>query len=342
MAEKTFKVLALDGGGIRGIIPATVLTAIEERTGKRIAELFDLIVGTSTGGILTFGLTVGTGGRPRYHAQDLLDIYMQRAGEIFKPWCRLYPSSGKPIPIWLGLFNPRYSARGVESLLKEKFGDATLGQNVRAASCVSYDIAGPRPYFFRTWSSGDSGIRVIDAVRATSAAPTYFPPKPFSIGGRKGRFVDGGTVANNPAVVGLSEAIQYLGTQPGNDDYTIDLVSIGTGEVVERFSSGGGGIVGWLRGGLFNLVLDGGAQVTNEEATLIFPPPPPAGAEAAVPRVSFARYWRYNAPLVNPPYYRCAPELDDWTEQNRKALHAAGKWIVDHELGTLDTALART
>ena len=112
-----FKVLSIDGGGIRGIIPAMVLAEIEERTGRPVAEKFDLIAGTSTGGILALGLTMpGDAGRPRYAAEELIGLYEEEGSRIF---------SDRAGPI-RSAFEERYPSRGVEEVLGEYFGEARL------------------------------------------------------------------------------------------------------------------------------------------------------------------------------------------------------------------------
>src|ERR687894_1010021 len=110
MAE-TFKVLSIDGGGIRGIIPAMILAEIEDRTGKRIAEMFDLVAGTSTGGILALGLTKpGQGGKAEYSAESLIELYETEGGRIFDRtvWHRLHSVGG--------LAEEKYSSKGIEEV----------------------------------------------------------------------------------------------------------------------------------------------------------------------------------------------------------------------------------
>jgi patatin-like phospholipase/acyl hydrolase len=114
-----FKVLSIDGGGIRGIIPAMVLAEIEERTGKPIAEMFDLIAGTSTGGILALGLAMPEdGGRPRYTASELIELYEDEGASIF---------SGRVGTI-RNLFEERYPSAGVEGPQRVLRGCAPKGR----------------------------------------------------------------------------------------------------------------------------------------------------------------------------------------------------------------------
>src|SRR6476646_6047412 len=107
--SRLIKVLAIDGGGIRGVIPAMLLTEIEKRTGRAIAELFDVIAGTSTGGILALGLTKhNSSGKPAYSAADLVHLYEAEGQKIFPK------SSLSKIH---SLFNEKYPAIGIETVL---------------------------------------------------------------------------------------------------------------------------------------------------------------------------------------------------------------------------------
>jgi patatin-like phospholipase/acyl hydrolase len=126
-----FKVLSIDGGGIRGIIPAMVLAEIEERTGKPIYETFDLIAGTSTGGILALGLAVpGDGGKPRYTARELIELYEEEGSSIF---------SGRAGTI-RNLFEERYPSASVEEVLERYFGEARLKDALTTVFVTGYEI----------------------------------------------------------------------------------------------------------------------------------------------------------------------------------------------------------
>src|SRR5436305_15011351 len=115
------RVLSIDGGGIRGVIPAVVLSEIERRTGRSVPDLFDLVAGTSTGGISALGLTApGEGGAPRWRAADLLELYRHEGGHIFSRslWQRVRTVDGA--------LGPRYAVRGLEAALERYFGDVRL------------------------------------------------------------------------------------------------------------------------------------------------------------------------------------------------------------------------
>ncbi len=209
MVEKTFKILSIDGGGIRGIIPAMVLAAIEEKTGKKISEIFDLIVGTSTGGILTLGLTLPQeegSTVPKLSAKDIVAIYENRGHEIFK---------GRFWSKFRGLFTSSYAKRGLEKIAKETFQEARLSDVIKPVIVTSYDAQRIGTYYFNSREvldpdKDEENFLLRDIIRATSAAPTYFVPFQYnsyhSDPSLVSTFIDGGVFANNPAMLAYVEA----------------------------------------------------------------------------------------------------------------------------------------
>ena len=218
-------VLSLDGGGIRGVIPALVLAKIEENSGKSIAELFDLIAGTSTGGILALGLCKkSANGSPEYSARDLLDIYVEHGREIFnRSFWRGMASAN-------GLADEKYSEKGIENVLMRYFGNTPFGESLRHLIIPSYDIQNRTPLFFKSWREEFASIEMRKIARATSAAPTYFEPALVSVNGSQKALVDGGVFINNPVVSAYVEAKKLF---PGEE---IRVLSIGTGELVRAIN----------------------------------------------------------------------------------------------------------
>ena len=218
-----FRVLAIDGGGIRGIIPATVLVDLERRLAPRpLASVFDLIVGTSTGGIIALGLTVPDGEQPRHPAQQLLDLYLSDGETIFP--------GGGPIPLprsaWVRE-GTRYSVSGLEEALFRFLGDTQLTAALTDVVVTSYDLAYGEPVMLSSRPElGDvSDVTMVAAARATSAAPMFFKPQIVKDGNRERMLVDGGVYVNSPALLGY-----LLGRQAAaRDDVPRVLVSLGTG-----------------------------------------------------------------------------------------------------------------
>jgi hypothetical protein len=240
------RVLAVDGGGIRGYIPALVLAAIEARAKTPAAKLFDLIVGTSTGGIIGIGLAAGMS------ADDLAQFYPDYGRRIFggveRPeWqkrlfgyergavANMGQSARKVGSPWGGNKkyggNARHRANGLEAVLQEVLGDRRLAEVTVPLAVTSFDGATSQPVVFSSRDAQqhpalDLPLRV--AARATSAAPTYFPPCECEWSGRECKFIDGGVWANNPSAVALSEAAAMTAARQIAATSVL-LVSLGTG-----------------------------------------------------------------------------------------------------------------
>ncbi|HEY9806039.1 MAG TPA: CBASS cGAMP-activated phospholipase [Candidatus Obscuribacterales bacterium] len=249
--SRLIKVLAIDGGGIRGVIPAMLLAEIEKRTGRAIAELFDVIAGTSTGGILALGLTKpNADGKPAYSAANLVHLYAAEGQRIF-------PKSS--LNKLRSLVNQKYPAIGVETVLRQYFGDTMLSQALKTVLIPSYDTELRCPYFFKSRKAQvdkDRDFPMTIVARATAAAPTYF--EPVQATSRQGlvpsTFIDGGVFANNPAMCAYVEARK---NHPEANDFLV--VSLGTGELTASFNYAqikNWGLLEWARP-IFNIVSDG-------------------------------------------------------------------------------------
>lgn len=137
-------VLSIDGGGIRGLIPALVLADIEKKSGKQTHQLFDLICGTSTGGIIALAVTVDDGaGGARFSALQISKIYENRGRDIFSR------SVWKGVSSAGGLSDEKYSAKGLETVLDDYFSDQPMGAGLTPTLIPSYDIQGRTPLFLR-------------------------------------------------------------------------------------------------------------------------------------------------------------------------------------------------
>jgi uncharacterized protein len=297
-------ILSIDGGGIRGVIPAVVLDQIEKRTqGTPICELFDVIAGTSTGGILALGLTCpGETAGPRYTASALLEMYRREGPRIF-------PHE------FLGaikqLFGPKYSERGRRQVLTERFGETRLKDALTEVIVTSYDIQGRRPIFFRATEARarethDFAMR--DVALATSAAPTYF--RPVVLPDRESRgemvLVDGGVFANNPGMCGFVDRTAAQGQMPG----TL-MVSLGTGELTKPLryrAAKRWGLIGWGQH-ILNVVFDGVTEAVEYQLKTILGP---------------AAFHRFQVTLTE-----SEEPMDDATTANVAALIALAEELVD-------------
>lgn len=248
MAYK-YKVLSIDGGGIRGIIPAMVLAELERCMEKPIAECFDMIAGTSTGGILSLALTKPhdrDDQRPKYAADNIVDLYASEGKRIFK---EMFPGKADE---WL--FNPKHQADGKEEVLSEYLGEAALDQALKNVFVTSYDTQLRKPVFFTSDPTAEThdknlnfrkictGFTMKQAAMATSAAPTFFEPYRVLTTHRdtpQGIYslIDGAAYANNPTLLAILEArMAYLRTHEEELHMKeILIVSLGTGSLVHPF-----------------------------------------------------------------------------------------------------------
>ena len=221
--NREFRILSIDGGGIKGIFPASVLAEIEQRylNGGSVADHFDLITGTSTGGIVALGLAIGL------PARDIAKLYIDRGAEIFPS----YPSTwyGTLRKRWDGARNfvyTRYDRNALAELLDETFGVRLLGETKRRLCIPSIDGRHGNVYIFKTPHHPDDvkdqHEKMTTVACATSAAPTYFAP--LESGGY--RFVDGGLWANNPIMVGLVDALACFEV----NRHQVRILSLGCGD----------------------------------------------------------------------------------------------------------------
>lgn len=222
------KVLSIDGGGIRGIIPAIMLTEIEYRTHKPIYQLFDLMVGTSTGGILTLGLNKPDPQNPtqaQYTAETLSELYLKKGKQIF-------PTDFMDRLGISNILNEKYSATGIESLLESYFGDVWLSQSLKTVIVTSYEIHKRDTWLFKNLRANKDrryDFKMRDVARATSAAPTYFEPAMIKPAESHDVYhmIDGGMYANNPSMIAFVEVLKNY--QDERDQGCL-LISLGTGE----------------------------------------------------------------------------------------------------------------
>ncbi len=223
-------ILSVDGGGIRGIIPAIILAEIEKRARKPIFQIFDLMTGTSTGGIVVAGLCKKD--KPQYSANDLVEFYREYGPYIFKS-----SFFRRSILSWFNC--AQYPHKNIESVLDKYFGEDILKNTLSNVLITSYDIQNNCPFFFKSWKEGN--IKLKDALRAATAAPTYFIPKHLKIDQIDRVVVDGGVFANNPATCAHANSKKLF---PNEE---IILVSIGTGRLSNRIKYRKLGKIAWIK-----------------------------------------------------------------------------------------------
>ena len=299
-------VLAIDGGGIRGIIPALVLADLERRSGRRIAELFQLIAGTSTGGLLALALT-----RPDPSpAAELVDLYVDEGTRIFSR------SLKRKILSLGGLLDERYPLGPLERVLAEQLGDARLADALCDVLVTAYALEERRPYLFKSAAARVDAARDVPmalAGLATSAAPTYF--EPVRVGGLA--LIDGGVYAANPAMSAYAEVRRH---RPGED---VLLVSLGTGELTDpiRYEDARDwGRLEWVRP-LIDVIFDGVSDTVDYELRQLLPADD---------------YLRFQTRLE-----QASGELDDASTGNIRALVREGERLVAARAADLDALAQR-
>ena len=314
--EKKFtRILSIDGGGIRGIIPGQILVALEDKLRKvssddnaRIADYFDLIAGTSTGGILTCAYLCPDQDkphRPRFSAREVVDLYLKRGGDIFSIPLR------HRLRAMRGLLDEKYPSESLEKALQDYFGDTRLSQLLKPCLITSYDITKRRGHFFtqhdaikrKGWN-----YYVKDIARATSAAPTYFECSNLkSLTGVSYPLIDGGVFVNNPALCAFAEVYHEFNITAKD----MVLLSLGTGYEKQSYKydqAKDWGLIGWVRP-LLSIMMSGVSEVVDYQLRQIY-------SAVKAPK----QYLRINTELpVN-----VSQDLDEASGENLNALKELG------------------
>jgi uncharacterized protein len=318
-------VLSIDGGGIRGIIPAMVLAAIEKRTGKAIADLFDVVAGTSTGGILACSLArPGDDGRPVHTANDLIDLYVEDGPKIFDR------SLLKRITSADGLTDERYDNEALRASLAKHLGDSRLKDALCEVFVTAYELRLRDAFFFRSRrargvdlpagaQADEYDFAMADVALATSSAPTYFEPVEIeSAAGDRFALIDGGVFATNPAMCAY---VEWRDRGPAED---MMLVSLGTGSqtsehAIDFDDARDWGILEWARP-LIDVIFDGVADTVDYQATQLLQ----------------AGYVRFQSPLRH-----ASEALDDASKQNLANLQRDGAELVREHSAAIDDVCSR-
>lgn len=245
-------VLSIDGGGIRGIIPALVLSKIEEILGADCCQVFDLIGGTSTGGIISLGLSK----KNPLTAFELANIYIKLGDKIFQR------SAIKDLLSLDGITDELYDSENLELILGNYFANQSFNECQTNVLITTYDIENRAPFLIKSYDDNCDSILLKEAARATTAAPTYFEPAVLKNNeGKSFKLIDGGVYCNNPALLAYTEAKKLW----PNDD--IFLLSLGTGELIRPIKykqARNWGTIGWIRP-LIDSILDGVSDITHYE-----------------------------------------------------------------------------
>ena len=314
-----YRVLTLDGGGVKGLISATILKKMQEAMGGiPLTKMFDFVIGTSTGGIIALAIGMPDKNRnPMFESEDMVNLYLEKADDIFHQ---------NPLEkMKQGLFSSKYNRDNIDQILKEYFGSVELKDTLIPVGVTTYSIKDQAPKTWTTFKAQQldkkmkctpENAKLKDIAGATSAAPTFFDPKVFYDScGRLREEVDGGIHANNPqiaAIASLKTQIKEFGLS------NMMVISIGTGEVTDKdpVDSDNGGALEWLTSGtnLIEMMMDGASDLNSEATSALFD-----------------NYYRLQVPIT-----KSISKMDNATPRNLKDLIKATEKYLAHNKGYFD------
>jgi uncharacterized protein len=243
-----FRILALSGGGYLGLYSAALLAALEEQAGEPIGRRFDLVAGTSVGGITAAAVAF------ELPLSQLVAFFRDHGSEVFSPRARPTGTVGRLLDLSRSVLGPKYGNDALRALLDERLGAATFDDALHPLLLPAVNVTRSLTKVFKTphakASRGDERVRVADAVLAACAAPAYFPSVPIG----DALYADGGLFAVAPDQVALHEAEHFMGI----DVARVRMLSLGTATVGYRPAEGvdaDAGAVGWLSDGRLILTL---------------------------------------------------------------------------------------
>ena len=319
--SKLFRILSIDGGGIRGMMPAIIISELEKRlrlaTGKPdsyISDYFDIIAGTSTGGILACYYIYNNNNK-RLDASKAVDMYEKHGATIFKK--RLFR-------FIICLFDSLYPDKGVDKVLSDTFGNSRLSEAPCNSAIMAYDITDRKAVIFTTDSARHEESRdylLREIARATSAAPAYFRvAKATSMDGAPSYLIDGGIYANDPTMCAIIEAKKTM--YRDRDEYPkikdMYVISLGTGTVSKSYNYERAKRWGLFRWAIpiIDMLQSSSAEVVSYQVEKLF------DSEG-----NSDKYIR-----IVPELYNVTHKMDDASPQNISNMkYAADKYIADHD-----------
>ncbi|HEY9807808.1 MAG TPA: patatin-like phospholipase family protein [Halomicronema sp.] len=339
MVSKTFKkrILSIDGGGIRGMIPAILLNYIEKKTKKQIHTMFDMIAGTSTGGILALGLTKRNSDsesnyEAEYTAAELINFYRKYGNKIFSEYI--------PTPID-DLMQPKFNPVNKHEVLTSLLGEARIENALKEVFITSYDIELRTPIFFTSNYKAEEteclesrkicrGFTMVNAAMATSAAPTFFPPYKLKTVHRTSEdyyaLVDGGIFANNPTALALMETMISYQRKTGHELHRDDIlvVSLGTGSLTRKYKYQDAKNWGQLKWALplLNIVFDGQSESVAYQLNQLM-----------MTKGDDRNYYRFQVPLSADNGH---DQMDNASSSNIEYLEKLSEILIEQRRESLD------
>ncbi len=331
---KYFRILSIDGGGIRGIIPGQILIVLENKLREktrnpesRLANYFDLIAGTGTGGIMACAYLSPLKPQlqtPRFSATQVVDIYLKFGSKVFDD------TLDHRILTMGGFLDEKYTSDSLERLLRDYFNELQLSHLLKPSLITAYDVTKRRAHFFtqHTADKPATDFYVRDVARSTSASPTFFEcERVQSLSGVSYPLIDGGVFANNPAMCAYAEAIKILAQDENRPSLgspaDVVMLSLGTGFPKAHYDYDDAkdwGLARWARP-----ILDITASANSET-------------------VAYQLEQLYEAAGVSNQYLRLNPELpidvkaemDNASTDNLRALKELGEYMAEEQEDELD------
>ena len=320
------RVLSIDGGGVRGLIPALFLKALEEQIGRPLTQVFDVFTGTSSGSISAFGLSTGL-----YQAKDLPEMFKSTARQIFhlRRLSRLGARGG--------VFGPKYQVKNFEAVINETFGDVTMGQLEKPTVAPTFNLATRAATYFSSvpgvsYNSAPEAVTlaqpqrtVAEVIRASSSAPIFFEPAqipsdPDDPNSERLPLVDGGLVANNPSLLGATLAKHLHDLEhPRSISPRIRVVSLSTDSMQRPLAyrrAANWGIFDWLRP-VTTALMQAQNDMTDTALNLL-------NADVSYERIAIN--WD-NAPNST----QVARFTDNASEANLQAIEDATLWSIEDQ-----------
>lgn len=298
------RVLAIDGGGIRGLLPGVVLAELERLSGHATHELFDLIAGSSAGGLVACALAVpGEQGGARWTASEVTGLFEREGSRIFRR------TLGRSLRTRFGYSRPRYSDAVLNEVLTDYCGSIRLSEATTGLMICSYDVERRIPVRFHSWKAQDDrghDRALWQVARSTIAAPTYFAPMRLTPPGKHapGSLIDGGIVAHNPALLAAIEGATLRPQEP------VTIVSLGTGALNKRLrweEASTWGAVRWARP-MIDMFFDASSSIVQEQ----------------LDRMLGERNHRFQIPLTG-----CTEAMDDASPRNLAALRRNAELLIE-------------
>jgi len=294
-SQKLYRILTIDGGGVKGILSGHILVALEAKlnnlyakkfgapraTPIRVAEYFDFVAGTSTGGILTCLLLHSSQPKPENAidktacipncmATDAVNLYVEHCQQIFTK------SIWSKIPLLSGIFGPKFKIVDYVKLLKKYFKSDRMSDLTRPCLIASYDIEARRAVFFTQGDavrSYDFDYPLTQVIRATSAAPTYFPPEEVKSPNIKTmpiHAIDGGVFANNPSMCAFVEAIKMNFGKTNFDNFYIVSLGLATKQDSYDFKKAlSWGLIKWIQP-IISIMMSGVSETVDYQLRKIY------------------------------------------------------------------------